>query len=172
MTRGNRPECRCRRAILSPNAANPPTATPPPHAQQEQCEEANALGRYQRWGEHTQTAAQQNEDQTWPDQWSRCHMLPHGLSVFGDGVSSGCAGVFLVALLGHQRFNPWVQRDFLHFSARSEPSPSRQLIEFIKFRVNRLAQCLPALLRSIWKERVQQGGGNANCFQASTQDAS
>lgn len=131
---------------------------------QEQCKEANALCKDQRWAEHMQAAAEQNEDQTWPDQWSRCCILPRSPSVFKDGVHSECVGGFVIPSLGHKRFHPWIQRDFLHFGTRSKSSPGRQLIKFIKFGVNGLAQCFPALLRSIWKERVQQGGGNANRF--------
>lgn len=148
------PECGAEATKDQKGDTSPALATPPPQTQQEQCQEANALCRDQRWSEHMQAAAEQNEDQTWPDQWSRCRMLPHGPSVFGDGVSSGCVGGFLVALLDHQRFNPWIQRDFLHLGARSKSSPSRQLIKFIKFGVNRLAQCFPAFLGTIREERM------------------
>ena len=86
------PECRAEAPKAQTGDTIPALATPPPQTQQEQCEEANALGRDQRWGEHMQAAAEQNKHQTWPDQWSRCRMLPHGPSVFGDGVSSGCVG--------------------------------------------------------------------------------
>ena len=140
------PECGAEAPKGQTGDTSPALATPPPQTQQEQCEEANALGRDQRRGEHMHAAAEQNEDQTWPHQWSRCRMLPHGPSVFGDGVSSECVGGFLVLLLGHQRFNPWIQGDFLHFGARSQSSPRCQLIKFIKFWVDRLPQCFPAFL--------------------------
>ena len=133
------PECGAEAPKSQTGDTSPASAKPPPQAQQEQCEEANALCRDQRWGEHMQAAAEQNTDQTWPDQWSRCRMLPHGPSVFGDAVSSGCVGGFLVPLFGHQRFNPWIQGDFLHFGARSQSSPRCQLIKFIKFWVDRLS---------------------------------
>ena len=46
-----------------------------------------------------QAAAEQNEDEAWPDQRSLCRVLPHGPSVFGDAVRSSGVGGILLQLL-------------------------------------------------------------------------
>ena len=46
---------------------------------------------------------------------------------------------FSLQLLRSQGFNPRVQSHLLHLGARGKPPPSRQLVEFIEFGVNRLA---------------------------------
>ncbi len=71
---------------------------------------------------------------------------------------------FFGQLLCNQRFNSGIEGNLLHFGARREPSPSGQLVQFIKFGVNRLAQRFPAFLRAIREEGVQQGGCDAYGF--------
>ena len=55
-----------------------------------------------------------------------------------------CRKNFFGQLLCNQRFNPGIEGNLLHFGARRESSPSGQLVQFIKFGVNRLAQRFPA----------------------------
>ncbi len=46
---------------------------------------------------------------------------------------------FFLQLLRNQGINPWVQANFLDLGARGKTRPDGQLVEFIEFRIDRLA---------------------------------
>ena len=118
----------------------------------------------QRWGEHMHAAAEQNEDQTWPDQWSRCRMLPTAPVSSGMGELE-CVGGFLVPLL--LRPNGSTRGYGRLFALGMVSLPKMPVDQVHQIRGQPIAPVLPAFLRTIRKERMQQGGGNANRFQAS-----